>query len=263
MPSTSAIDLNVRSYGRDLGEHRHEFVQLVLPLSGAISLDIAGQAGELAPGRAAFIGARVRHSQMGEGPNRSLILDLGQAALAESENLFDRLTSRPFVSLTPAASKLIDFMGLQLGDDGDVAAPILQLWTPLLLDSLGRQPPRPRSRRSARLAALLTQLQAEPAASWTAAAMARCAGVSVSQLHALFRSELDTTPRAWLGELRLKRVAEQLAQTDLPIAELAYRCGYADQSALTRAMKRATGLTPAAYRRRSRETLQETGPKKP
>ncbi len=124
MLSTSAIDLNVRSYGQDLGEHRHAFVQLVLPLSGAISLDIAGQEGALAPGRAAFIGAGVRHSQVGEGPNRSLILDLDQAEMSESDNLFERLTSRPFVSLSPAASKLIDFMGLQVAHGG-VAAPTL------------------------------------------------------------------------------------------------------------------------------------------
>ncbi len=113
------------------------------------------------------------------------------------------------------------------------------------------------------MAALLAQVEAQPAAAWTAAAMARRAGVGVSRLHALFRSEFDTTPRAWLSELRLKQVAEQLAQTDLPIAELAYRGGYADQSALTRAMKRATGLTPAAYRRRSREpAITQTRPKK-
>jgi AraC-like DNA-binding protein len=248
MLSTSAIDLNVRSYGPDLGEDRHDFVQLVLPLSGAIHIDIAGQADELAPGRAALVGAGVRHSQLGEVPNRSLILDLGPEVLNGAARLLDRLGSRPFVSLSPASSKLIDFMGLQIADGG-VAAPTLQLWTPLLLDSLAQEPPRPRSR----LAALLAWIRAEPASPWTAAAMARRTGVSVSQLHALFRSELGTTPRAWLGELRLKRMAEQLAQTDLPIAELAYRGGYSDQSALTRAMKRATGLTPAAYRRRCRE----------
>jgi AraC-like DNA-binding protein len=248
MLSTPVLDLNLRSYAQDLGEDRHPFIQLVLPLSGALSLDIAGRESELAPGRAAFIDAGVRHSQMGEGPNRSLILDLGQSALDGAGRLHDRLASGPFLSLSPAASKLIDFMALQMTGDG-VAAPTLRLWTPLLLDSLGCEPPR----ASSRLSAMLAQVEATPSAAWTASAMATRAGVSVSQLHALFRRELDTTPRAWLGELRLKRVAEQLAQTDLPIAELAYRGGYADQSALTRAMKRATGLTPGAYRRRCRE----------
>jgi AraC-like DNA-binding protein len=47
-------------------------------------------------------------------------------------------------------------------------------------------------------------------------------------------------------------VRRLLSSTDLSIAELAYRLGYADQSALTRAMRKAIGLTPAAYRRQAR-----------
>ena len=41
--------------------------------------------------------------------------------------------------------------------------------------------------------------------------------------------------------------------TDRPIAELALAAGYADQNALTRAMRRATGSTPAAIRRAARD----------
>ena len=84
--------------------------------------------------------------------------------------------------------------------------------------------------------------------------MAAVAGVSVSRLHALFREELNTTPRTWIRDLRLGRVKEWLATTPLSIAEIAYRAGYADQSALTRAMREVTGLTPAAWRRQSQES---------
>jgi AraC-like DNA-binding protein len=83
--------------------------------------------------------------------------------------------------------------------------------------------------------------------------MAAAVNVSVSRLHALFREELDTSPKNWLREHRLARVREWLTSTDLPIAELALRAGFSEQSALTRAMRKASGLTPAAYRRQSRE----------
>ena len=82
--------------------------------------------------------------------------------------------------------------------------------------------------------------------------MARRIGLSPSRLHALFRSEWGTSPQAWLAERRIRRVQTWLAASDAPIAELAQRAGYADQSALTRAMQRLTGLTPAAYRKRRR-----------
>ena len=47
----------------------------------------------------------------------------------------------------------------------------------------------------------------------------------------------------------MDRVRQLLADTDLPIATLAYQAGFADQSALTRVMRRTTGLTPSAYRK--------------
>jgi AraC-like DNA-binding protein len=82
--------------------------------------------------------------------------------------------------------------------------------------------------------------------------MAEKVGISTSRLHAIFQESLGKSPRVWLTELRLERVCRLLTSTDVPIAELAYRFGYADQSALTRAMRKATGLTPAAYRRQAR-----------
>uniref|UniRef100_UPI000584FEE4 helix-turn-helix domain-containing protein n=1 Tax=Xanthomonas sp. SHU 199 TaxID=1591174 RepID=UPI000584FEE4 len=56
----------------------------------------------------------------------------------------------------------------------------------------------------------------------------------------------------------------QLTHGTRPIADLAQDSGYADQSALTRALKRSTGQTPAAYRRRHRPAPgQESGTSQP
>jgi AraC-like DNA-binding protein len=84
--------------------------------------------------------------------------------------------------------------------------------------------------------------------------MARSAGLSVSRLHALFRTELDTSPHAWLRDVRLARARAWLAETARPIADIALAAGFSDQSALTRALRDATGMTPGAYRRTSRVT---------
>jgi AraC-like DNA-binding protein len=43
-----------------------------------------------------------------------------------------------------------------------------------------------------------------------------------------------------------------LAAGDDPISAIAVDTGHADQSVLTRSMKRRRGITPAAYRRRAR-----------
>ena len=56
-----------------------------------------------------------------------------------------------------------------------------------------------------------------------------------------------------LGSLAGAPVAEFHDAVGEPPADH-HRAGYSDQSALTRAMRRATGLTPAAYRRQQQES---------
>ncbi|MFC4593979.1 helix-turn-helix transcriptional regulator [Sphingobium tyrosinilyticum] len=227
--------------------HRHDFAQLVLPIQGSLAIAFNGREAILDRRLAAFVGRSTDHAQEGRLLNRSLILDLDEATL--DPRLLDRIGTTGLVALAPQASSLIDYMATSMTGDGADAAR-LRLWTPLLLDALSGDVPPIRSR----LARLLDALEARPFDRWTAASMAATAGLSVSRLHALFQQELETSPRAWLGKLRIDRVCDWLARTDLPIAELAHRGGYSDQSALTRALRKATGMSPAAYRRHAQES---------
>lgn len=246
MPLIPPADLHLRSYGRVLEPDRHAFAQLVLPLSGELLLDIEGRRGRLDPLRAAFVDTGAWHSQCGDAANRSIIVDLDLGTVIPETGA--RLRERPFREIGPATRKLVEFMGL-MADGGKLPAGVLQGWVPLLLDTLALDAPRPASR----LAALLARIEAEPGLPWTTESMAAAVNLSVSRLHALFREELDASPHGWLREHRLARVREWLAGTDLPVAELALRAGFSEQSALTRAMRKACGLTPAAYRRQCRE----------
>jgi AraC-like DNA-binding protein len=237
-----SVDLHLRSYGQPGQPDRHDYAQLVLPLSGALLLDIEGRQGRLDPLHAGFVAPGAWHAQRGETPNRSLILDVDLASLAPTGG--ERLFERPFAPLAPAARKLVEFMGL-MTDAGRAPASVVQGWVPLLLDTLALESPRPASR----LAALQARIEAEPGLPWTVDTMAGSAGVSVSRLHALFREELDTSPHAWLLGHRIARACAWLASTRLPIADIALRAGFSEQSALTRALRKATGMTPSAYRR--------------
>jgi AraC-like DNA-binding protein len=130
-----------------------------------------------------------------------------------------------------------------------VAPGVLRGWAPLLLDTLTLGAPQPVSR----LGALLARIEAEPGLAWSTDSMARTAGLSVSRLHTLFRAELDTSPHDWLLQCRLAQACAWLAGTGRPVAEIALAAGFSEQSALTRAMRRAMDTTPAAYRRAHRE----------
>lgn len=242
---TASYSIAVRSYGTQSTADTHDFSQLVLPLAGELSMDIAGRESVVDRTVAAYVEAGSRHDQVSDRINRSLILDLHPRDL--DARTADRLASRPFLSVTPEATNLIDYMGTLLSRERSLPHR-LHLWVPLLVDALlGDEPQLP-----SRLAGLLTAVEANLAKNWTVANMAEQVGVSASRLHAIFQEALGKSPRAWLTDLRLEHVCRLLSSTELSIAELAYRFGYADQSALTRAMRKATGLTPAAYRRQAR-----------
>jgi AraC-like DNA-binding protein len=241
----STVNLHLRSYGELTVPDRHDYGQLVLPLKGALLLEVEGRQGMLDPLRAGFVAPGAWHAQVGDAGNRSIIVDIAAGSLAPESA--GRLFERPFAPLGPAARKLIEFMALMAGS-GAARPAVVQGWLPLLVDTLTLDAPRPASR----LAALLARIEAGPGLAWTTESMAKALGCSVSRLHALFREELDTSPHAWLLAHRLDRVREWLMDSDAPIAQIALRAGFSEQSALTRALRKATGMTPAAYRRRQR-----------
>jgi AraC-like DNA-binding protein len=253
MNSLPTVDLHLRSYGQVRATDRHDYAQLVLPLSGALLLEIEGMQGRLDPLHAGFIAPGAWHSQCGDAPNQSIILDLGLDSVAPE--IGERLFERRFAPLSPASRKLVEFMGI-IAQTDVVPSGVLRGWVPLLLDTLALDGSQPTSRATSRLAALLARVEADPGLPWTTDAMARSAGLSVSRLHALFREELAASPHEWLLGVRIARVCDWLAGTEIPIAELALRAGFSEQSALTRAMRKAIGMTPAAYRRETRSRRQ-------
>lgn len=88
--------------------------------------------------------------------------------------------------------------------------------------------------------------------------VARAARVSRSMLKRHFRTVLDRTVHAEIMRVRLERVAELLAGTEMPLKWIASRTGFRHTEYLGAAFKRERGQTPGEFRRRMRR-----GPKAP
>jgi AraC family transcriptional regulator len=78
--------------------------------------------------------------------------------------------------------------------------------------------------------------------------VAHVVGVHPMRLTRAFRTFYGTSPGSYVRRLRLEWSLEQLACSEEPLNRVALQAGYADQSHLTRAVKRSTGHTPAEYR---------------
>jgi AraC-like DNA-binding protein len=89
-------------------------------------------------------------------------------------------------------------------------------------------------------------------------AIAREMGLSDRSLSRRLQ-EAQTSFKQIVGHVRQRIAARELGETDLSVGEIAYRLGYASQSAFATAFRRETGLSPSAYRK-NHKAAQPPGP---
>ncbi|MGD9735456.1 MAG: GlxA family transcriptional regulator [Solirubrobacterales bacterium] len=98
----------------------------------------------------------------------------------------------------------------------------------------------------------------EPTRRWAAerldqpldvAAMAAHAGLSPRTFARRFRAEVGTTPLQWLLGRRVLAARRLLESSELPVEDVAWRCGFGTAASLREHFRRATATTPTAYRR--------------
>lgn len=82
--------------------------------------------------------------------------------------------------------------------------------------------------------------------------IARAVERSPSHVFRIFKAEIGVPPHRCLIQLRIARARELLANTAIPIAEIAAECGFSHQEHLTHQFRRHCRTTPAAYRRAQR-----------
>jgi transcriptional regulator GlxA family with amidase domain len=252
----AVLKAGIRSYTSLVQAHAHSFFQIVLPSRGALDIEIAGQSGRIDRDWAAVIGVGDRHafSAATEG-NQFFVLDVNEPERTSGTNdLLARLAERRYLVLTPAAHHLMGyaeqtFLYSKLTtSDG---SRLTSLWLQLLLEALSPAP-SPVGRPVRALARARAHIDRFYDQRIRTSDLSRIAGLSASRFHQLFQEQLGTTPRRYVADVRLRHALALLATTGLSIAEIAVRTGHADQSALTRHLRRARGVTPAAYRRTAR-----------
>ena len=98
--------------------------------------------------------------------------------------------------------------------------------------------------------AAVAALQRDLAAPWGTESLARIAGVSRACLTRRFVSALGVPPMSFVTQWRLAMASELLERSDLTVAAVAHRVGYATPFSFSAAFKRQHGVSPQAYRQR-------------
>lgn len=222
---------HLRCYGTSSDVDRHDFAQWVLPLRGDLDFEVDAFGGRLDVLQGAFVAPGEGHAQTGDGEHLMLIVDC-PAGLIDDDTL-EHLRRQRWLALPKRLRQGLFGTPPQASDA--LLATLLQQYAP--------------AGSAARLHALCTRLSANPGADWNVARMAALVGISGSRLHAAFVQEFGVPPHAWLSACRLRWAKHRLLTSADSIATIALDAGYSEHSALTRALRRETGLTPQAFRR--------------
>lgn len=105
---------------------------------------------------------------------------------------------------------------------------------------------------TARVTRAVREMEHQPEAPWTLAALA--SGASLSPYHFLrtFEAVTGVTPHQYLLRLRLRLAAARLASGPARILDIALDSGFGDVSNFNRSFREEFGISPRAYRKQMR-----------
>jgi AraC-like DNA-binding protein len=103
-----------------------------------------------------------------------------------------------------------------------------------------------------RIGTVLRCLHADPRRHWSLLELAKAAGMSRSALAARFNRFVGMGPLRYLQRWRMQLAQQALRNEDTPVATLAYRLGYASESAFSATFRQYTGMAPGQFQRRAR-----------
>ena len=81
-----------------------------------------------------------------------------------------------------------------------------------------------------------------------------CALVRLSKAHfsRSFKHAFGESPHAFVVRRRLEIATQYMLQTDVPLSDIALRCGFADHAHFSKHFRQVNGLNPSAWRRTAR-----------
>ena len=234
-----AIDAFAIPAGTRFRRHEHDTAHVCAVLAGGFVEREAGGWRDVGPGTIRVSGAARHDCDFGPAGARCLLLELDDPALGAvavprflpADGFLTALARRIDAALsTDDRPRPFDVPGL----------------TAELLAQIARRlggrvtPPPPWLGR-------VRELLHDTSGTAPVADLAREAGVHRVHLARTFRDHVGVPVTEYARRLRLES-ARRLIADDLPLARVAVRSGFADQSHLTRVMRSAWGVTPAGLR---------------
>lgn len=223
--------------GAVLEPHAHERAAISYVAEGRRTYLFGTRCVEAVSGAVVFVPAGEQHaSRVGGADGHGLMVEVAA---------FDQACA-PHRALDISLTRLCDSILFELRRSDALTPLALESLAAELLDRDGRDRERC---APAWLECVREALHDEPLDALSLDALAQAAGVGRSRLTRAFRRTFRTSIGAYVREIRVRRAWRLISCSDMPLAEVAASCGFADQSHLTRTFRTAFAASPGELRR--------------
>jgi AraC family transcriptional regulator len=229
---------------RELPLHDHALAYFCMLVQGGYAETIAGRALEYAPFRVGFHPARVPHrDRVGFRGARFLCLEIRPRSL---DAFAVKLSTAPALlpgDVTLQMLRLCDAMA-----SGTLSPVVLDSVAWELCGDAGNAPPAAERQRPRWLERCLELVEDAHGEALTVAGMAHAVGVHPVHLSREFRRRYRQTLGEYVHKVRIRSACARMTQSDEPLAAIAARCGFADQSHFCRVFRALVGRSPSGFR---------------
>ncbi|WP_245584168.1 helix-turn-helix transcriptional regulator [Saccharospirillum impatiens] len=260
MAEMAFLQLRAATLTRQHVSHAHAHHQLILATSGVTNLRIEHQEDQITKTCGCLIPSTYHHDYVGDGANRTLVLDIPQASLATlvfSDEL-ERLFAAP--RFYPVSAQLQD-LARSLMNQVEHTPHLQTSIASLLLRALYHQlfstdlPPhtlnsqhRLKGRDRIDLTRIDRFIDLHLADQITVESLSGLCALSPGHFHSCFREVTGQTPLSYVQQRRLQAAYRLVTDTSLALARVAERVGFRDQGSFSRAFRRQFGVSPSQSR---------------
>ena len=240
----------VHKHGSELAWHHHETPTICFVLQGAFTEAWRGGSITCSSSTLKVTPAGERHcDHFSRGDVRGLLIEARDtlvAAIRPYSAILDERVSFNGGLVSAIAWRLYNEM-LRM----DAAAPLAMegLLLELIAAASRLQDRNGISSRPSWLEHARDQIHDDLAARPSLTGLAESVGVHPVTLARAFRRAFGCSVGEYVRSLRIERATRQLADTDLPLAEIALAAGFSDQSHFSNLFRRHNGLSPFRFRR--------------
>lgn len=248
-------DSDILSLPNEADAHDHDYHQLVVVLDGNTDFDIQGKGKQLHTGGGCILPSENSHTFAGLGDNQIMVVNLPippQKSITDEEyevvsGLFDQAA---YFQLPPRLHILASALSGELQqypNDPMLARACGNTLLSAIRHQMSNKDVRTRGNHLD-IDKLDQFIELNLSRRVHINQLAHFCFLSVSQFHERFKDQTGITPHQYLMRKRLERAQALLRDGFSPI-QVAEKCGFSSQSAMTNVFSQTLGITPLKYQK--------------